>query len=294
MKRQIKIAVSACFLAACLAIRCIKYLFGSRDPQRLTILYYHAVRKSSLAGFERQMAMLARRARVVPADWDGDGPNRASAHRRSAVAIVFDDAFESVFDNAVPVLEAYGFRCTVFVPSGCIGQPPSWMTETDADATERVASAERLSHLSGDVVTIGSHTVTHPRLSSLSREAARREIVQSMQDLSALTGKTVTSLAFPYGDHNDDLIELCRSSGYRQVYTIEPVPVLPGSGAFARGRVAVDPGDGRFEFLLKMSGAYQWMSVVSAAKKWLLTPSPRKRPRQRPAAGIAPRDIPVP
>jgi peptidoglycan/xylan/chitin deacetylase (PgdA/CDA1 family) len=281
MKRQIKIAVSACFLVASMAVRRLKYLFGLCERERLTILYYHAVRKSSLSGFERQMDLLARRARVVPADWDGDGPDGASVSRRPIVAIAFDDAFESVFDNAVPVLEAHGFRCTVFVPSGCIGQTPSWAMETDADRTERVASAERLAQVPEDVVTIGSHTVTHPRLSSLPREAARREIEQSMRDLSALTGKTVTSLAFPYGDHDDDLIELCRRSGYKQVYTIQPVPVLPGSGAFARGRVAVDPSDGQFEFLLKMSGAYQWMCVASALKKRLLNSAGIRLPRPK-------------
>jgi peptidoglycan/xylan/chitin deacetylase (PgdA/CDA1 family) len=219
--------------------------------------------------------MLARQARVVAADWDGDGPDGPSANRRPIVAIAFDDAFESVFDNAVPILAAYGFRCTVFVPSGYIGQPPSWITDSDPDSAERVAGAERLSHLAGDVVTIGSHTVTHARLSALSRDAARREIVQSRQDLSALTGQTVTSLAFPYGDHNEYLIELCRSSGYKQVYTIQPVSVSPGSGAFARGRVAVDPSDGRFEFLLKVSGAYQWMCIASSIKSRLFNPSRR-------------------
>jgi peptidoglycan/xylan/chitin deacetylase (PgdA/CDA1 family) len=269
MKRYVKMAVSACVLAGLTAAVTIRRLFGSDRQPYLTILYYHALPKAQLSGFKRQMDMLARRARVVAADWDGDRPDQPSSDHRYIVAITFDDAFEGVLDNAVPVLAAHGFHCTIFAPSGCLGQPPSWAMETEADRSERVADAERLSRLPGDLVTIGSHTVTHPHLTALSTEAARRELIQSIQDLTVLTGKSVRLLAFPYGDHDDAVVELCRSSGYRHVYTIEPTPVWPGAGEFARGRVAVDPGDGPLEFLLKLTGSYRWLPIASAVKRKL-------------------------
>jgi len=272
MTRHAKIAASAGFLLGLTVAATIRRLFGWKMQLSLTILYYHAVPKARLASFERQMAMLARRARVVAADWDGDGLDPPPANHRPLVAITFDDAFESVLDNALPVLAAHGFQCTIFAPSGCLGQPPSWAMETNADCAERVATAERLSRLPDDFVAIGAHTVSHPHLSVLSKEAARREIVQSMQDLTALTGRSVRLLAFPYGDYDDAVIELCRSSGYKQVYTTRPLPVWPGSGAFARGRIAVDPGDGPFEFFLKLTGSYRWMPISSAVKR-MLSPS---------------------
>lgn len=269
MKRYIKIAVSACVLMGLTAAATIRRLFGSDRQPYLTILYYHGLPKARLASFEQQMGLLARRARVVAADWEGDGPDRSSADHRYIVAVTFDDAFESVLDNALPVLATHGFHCTIFVPSGCLGQPPSWKMEANEDCAERVADAEQLSRSPSDLVTIGSHTVTHPHLTELSTETARHELITSMQDLTVLTGRCVRLLAFPYGDHDDAIVELCRSSGYRYVYTIQPIPIRLGAGEFVRGRIAVDPTDGPLEFLLKLSGSYRWLPVVSAVKRKL-------------------------
>jgi peptidoglycan/xylan/chitin deacetylase (PgdA/CDA1 family) len=56
--------------------------------------------------------ILARHVRVVPADWQG------LAEHVHNVAVTFDDAFESVIKNALPIMEKYGFHATIFVPSG--------------------------------------------------------------------------------------------------------------------------------------------------------------------------------
>jgi peptidoglycan/xylan/chitin deacetylase (PgdA/CDA1 family) len=48
-------------------------------------------------------------------------------------------------------------------------------------------------------IEIGAHTVTHPVLSSLSPAEQRREIESSKSRLESLTGKRVTSFAYPYG-----------------------------------------------------------------------------------------------
>jgi hypothetical protein len=43
--------------------------------------------------------------------------------------------------------------------------------------------------------------------------------------------------------------------------------IKPGAGAFKRGRVAVEPDDTLWEFILKTLGAYRWMPAASALKK---------------------------
>ncbi len=48
------------------------------------------------------------------------------------------------------------------------------------------------------LVTVGAHSLTHPRLSALSLDAARREIVGSRQRVQAMVGQC-DHFAFPYG-----------------------------------------------------------------------------------------------
>jgi peptidoglycan/xylan/chitin deacetylase (PgdA/CDA1 family) len=58
---------------------------------------------------------------------------------------------------------------------------------------------ELLELASGDLVEIGAHTLTHPVLSQLPPEQQQVEIGGSKQRLEVLTGKNITSFAYPYG-----------------------------------------------------------------------------------------------
>ena len=269
MKRYIKIVISLVFYILSMVAARVIHLGGVRTRRPLTILYYHAVPLELITGFAAQMRTLARIAHVVAPDWDGTEPSGISLRKNYFVAITFDDAFESVLDNAVPVLKNYEFPCSIFVPSGCLGQSPSWPMEITTGRNQFVADACRLKRLSPDIIKIESHSKSHPHLTELSVDMARSELEESMADLTRLIGREVDLLAYPYGEHNKRIDELAQICGYKYVFTIVPSPVRPGIDDYARGRTAVEPDDGHLEFFLKATGSYAWMCVVSSAKSWL-------------------------
>jgi peptidoglycan/xylan/chitin deacetylase (PgdA/CDA1 family) len=51
----------------------------------------------------------------------------------------------------------------------------------------------------GDLVEIGAHTLTHPVLANLAPDQQQHEIGGSKRRLEALTGKKISSFAYPYG-----------------------------------------------------------------------------------------------
>lgn len=261
MKRHLKIAISCFFYGLWWPIFVLAELLGRDLGQRLVILYYHGVPDWNRTRFARQMNMLARRTTVVGADWRG---GRAKG---PLCAITFDDAFSSVLTNALPELAKWQLPCTIFVPAGTMGRTPDWVMETALEPTEVVASQELIKSLPPSLVTIGAHTVSHPFLSRIPREAAREELELSRSILSALTGQTVHLMSFPYGDYDQQVAAMCKEAGYELVFGIDPKPVNPRAGDFVRGRVAVDPSDGRLEFFLKVSGSYSWMRFASAIKQ---------------------------
>jgi peptidoglycan/xylan/chitin deacetylase (PgdA/CDA1 family) len=264
MKRYVKVIISCVYFAAARAVRGLARASGRNMPGSMMILYYHSVPLSKRAGFARQMAILARHAHVVPADWS-DEPDLA----RPTVAITFDDAFTSVIDNALPELARHGFPCTIFVPSGVLGRNPDWAMEGNSERTEMVVDAARLTEMRGPLVAIGAHSVSHPRLTRIAPERARAEIGGSRAAIARLIGVPVTLFAFPYGDYDASVVEICRQEGFKHAFTIVPEPVDPGAGSLIRGRVYVDPDDGNLEFALKMTGAYAWMPWASALKQRL-------------------------
>lgn len=262
-KRILKIGISLLYLSAENLYRFTQKILGGDAKRRLVILYYHAVPERHRSRFARQMESLNRGANVVPASYRG--PLRAD---RCNVAITFDDAFVSVAENALPELASRRFHATVFVPTGLLGRGPTWAMETgNLDANETVMSSDQLKMLKSDLVTLGSHTVTHPRLSKLPLPDARTEIEDSRAALQQVTSQDVRTFSFPYGDYAPSTLELCRAAGFDQVFSIRPEPVDPESSTFVRGRVKVEPFDGQLEFFLKYHGAYAWIVHASALKQ---------------------------
>ena len=235
-----------------------------RPAPKLTILYYHAVPERLAAAFDAQMAYLSRTANIVAADHTGplsaDQPN---------VAVTFDDAFRSVREHALPALIRHGVTATIFVPTGYLGRTPGWRMETSGDREEVVMSGEEIAGLPTDHISIGSHTVDHPHLSQLAPDAAATQLQASRAALETLLGRTVDTLAFPYGDHDVYVVEQARAAGYRFVYTVAPQAVRAGAEQISRGRTSADPADSPRLFALKARGAFDWMPMASRAKRAL-------------------------
>lgn len=265
VKRLGKLAISLAYLAAQGLSRFILQAIGRSPGQRLVILYYHGVPSADRANFARQLQAIERGARVWPAFHRGSLP----ADKQN-VAITFDDAYVSVAENALPELAARGFHSTIFIPVGSLGTAPTWpMGDGSLDAGETVMPAPQIARLPSSLVTLGSHTTTHPRLSRIDFSNAREEIEGSRVKLQTLTTQDIRLFAFPYGDYDLSIIELCEVVGYDYVFTTTPQPVDTTSSDFVRGRVRVDPFDGPLEFFLKYRGAYAWVPLVSSFKQKL-------------------------
>jgi N-acetylglucosaminyl-diphospho-decaprenol L-rhamnosyltransferase len=263
-KRNTKIVISLIYHVGTSLVRGLRQVVGYPVQHRLIILNYHGVPSPLRVNFGRQLEMLSAYARVVPADYQG-----AAVRGGRSIAVTFDDALKSTVDNAIPELCARSLPSTIFVPTELLGAPPTWNHEGGIDyGADSVASAEALRSLPSDLVQLGAHTLTHPHLPQLRREDARREIAECRERIREIFGTNARLFAFPYGEHDAATVELCRGAGYDRVFTIIPRSVDPASDQFERGRIIVDPADGRLEFYLKMSGAYGWMTYLFALKQW--------------------------
>jgi len=93
-----------------------------------------------------------------------------------------------------------------------------------APASGEFAPAERLSRSEIAVISeqfeIGAHTLTHPRLTSLTREAAWQEIVGSRMYLEDVTGCQVSSFCYPGGVFGPDHVQMVREAGFTYARTV--------------------------------------------------------------------------
>jgi peptidoglycan/xylan/chitin deacetylase (PgdA/CDA1 family) len=83
------------------------------------------------------------------------------------------------------------------------------------DAAGRPMGAEELRQIvSGGLIDVGAHTVTHPRLSRLPRAAQASEIQRSRDDCRAILGRDPVAFSYPNGDHAPESVELVKQAGF--------------------------------------------------------------------------------
>ncbi len=272
MKRVLKLLLSLAVRGWDIFRIGLLWLIGRQPPSSCVVLYYHGIHAAQRERFARQMDELVRLTRPLrpgyglphpgPLPSDGRGKRGRDSLQPGGrySAVTLDDGFVSVLKNALPELEQRGIPATWFIPSGCLGRRPPWLTNPESPAwQERVLTEEQLVSLKDHpLLTVGSHSVSHPRLPDLLDDACLRELRQSKSDLEGILGQQITEFSFPHGKCDERSIQLAKAAGYKRVFTIQPALALRSASEFVTGRVAVDPDDWRLEFRLKLLGAYRW------------------------------------
>lgn len=109
--------------------------------------------------------------------------------------------------------------------------------------SHRPLRAGDLAALASDpLVTIGSHTHSHPALASLASEAQRGEILEGRRRLETLLGRSVPWLAYPFGsraDVSNDTRDAARQSAKLAAVTTQPGAVTSSTDTLALPRVVV-------------------------------------------------------
>jgi peptidoglycan/xylan/chitin deacetylase (PgdA/CDA1 family) len=225
------------------------------------VVYYHSVDASQRLRFAKQMDELLSYANPI-------APSKAANLQPGTrhVMVTFDDGFRNFYECALPELVKRGIPVTMFVISDVIGK-----TFGPAGYSQDVMSLEQICALPEELVTIGSHTMTHPLLPSIDLNEAKREIALSRAKLEEQLHRSIVLFSFPYGGFNQKLVEICYEAGYRKVFTTLPYFAFKQPNEFVIGRVRVDPTDWPLEFRLKLAGAYRWLPWAFELKRKVLT-----------------------
>ncbi len=142
----------------------------------------------------------------------------ASLPKCDQPVISFDDGYTDTYTHAFPTLSEFGLTGTVFVISDMIGKKNTW--DANFFGSFSHISKEQISELARHGWVIGSHTKTHRSLNRLKPAELKEELLRSKQDLEDLTGRAVESISFPFGHYNKQVIETCRSIGYKTAVSI--------------------------------------------------------------------------
>jgi peptidoglycan/xylan/chitin deacetylase (PgdA/CDA1 family) len=257
LTRVVTLGISLGVYAVSAVDRFLNRLIRRAARSSCVVVYYHSVDAAQRARFAKQMDQLLSFAKPIAAN-EATTLQPGTRH----VAVTFDDGFKNFYECALPELVKRGIPATMFVITDVIGK-----TFGPDGYAQEVMSLEQIRALPESLVTIGSHTLTHPLLPSVDLEEAKKEIALSRVKLEEQLHRRIALFSFPYGGFNHKLVETCHEAGYQRVFSTLPYFAFREPNEFVTGRVRVDPTDWSLEFRLKLAGAYRWLPWAFEVKR---------------------------
>jgi peptidoglycan/xylan/chitin deacetylase (PgdA/CDA1 family) len=250
----------------------------------LPILYYHHVGEkrepfghrrlwTSRERFAEQLAYLAAAGYRCITLRDGLRLLRGEGGDASrTVVLSFDDGYDNFYQHAYPLLLQHGFAATVFVVTRDIGGVSRW----DEGFATALMDWTKIKEVHRHGIEIGSHTVSHPRLTTVPIESAQRELLQSRRELEDQLGAAAISFAYPYGNHSPLMQRLVSEAGYRLACSIRRGNLHAPEEMFSLKRVPVDDFTSLRRFRRRLTAIYDFTCRLQRLRRAL---------RRRTAAG---------
>jgi len=132
---------------------------------------------------------------------------------KKPVMITLDDAYEDNYVNAYPILKQYGFKATIFTPTGLVQNPEylSW---------------QQIAEMGGSgLVYFGNHTWSH-HSSAGTLAVQDKEISLADSQLTEKGQNPDKIFAYPYGNPSVDAENILTKYGYKMAFTTVPGNVM--------------------------------------------------------------------
>lgn len=242
------IFVLVLFLAGCSSIPPARTSdLSRRETVRVPILLYHhiqdlpgdasdSLRRWTLtpAQFVEHMDWVAQQGfDVITMAQMNEHLNHGAPLPAHPIILTFDDGWKDNYTAVLPVLRKYRFPATFFITTESVGH-------------SAFVTWEELKAMSEQGMDIQAHSVTHPHLTKLKDEAARREIEDSKKVIESRLGTAVVVFAYPFGNYSEKIISMVKDAGY------ESATIVSGNNlgylyradrSYALSRIAIEGGN---------------------------------------------------
>lgn len=248
------------------------------------ILMYHSIDNLGAAPyrrwvvsperFGRQMAVLAA-GRYWPLTMQ-ELAECLARHRPlppRSIAITFDDGLGDFASNALPVLEHFGYKATLFVVAGRVGKTADWL-EPLGEGQRPMLDWATLRDLAARGIEIGAHTMSHPQLDILPPALARQEIFESKAVLEGALAHPIRAFAYPHGYASPAIRALVAAAGFNTACRVRHALSATSENRFALSRIIMteDVSDAGLATLLGGHGlpvAPPVDRLVSSGWRWI-------------------------
>jgi L-malate glycosyltransferase len=235
----------------------------------LRILGYHRIaegRNDSLAvspdRFREQMRAVAESgAQPIRLDHALDLLRKPVTERY--ICVTFDDGYRDNLVSAAPVLAEFEIPATIYIASRIVDgdvpfhwydPPPLALSWPEVDEL-----------LSGGLIDVQSHTLTHPLLPQVDAMRSYAEIADSKREIETHVPYAITSFCYPAGLYGPREVGFVRDAGYAAAVTANPGVNAGDSELLELRRTMIYGADDRRTFAAKLGGALDAQTSLQRA-----------------------------
>lgn len=166
--------------------------------------------------------------------------------------ITFDDGYKDVLENALPILNKYGFSSTCYVVSDEVGNYNRW--DEGYKDRHNLMDIPDLNTWLNSGQDIGVHTATHVSLLNLQESRYTEEILNPKTKLeNFFPGRQFQDFCYPYGDFTPNVVNFIEQSrAYKTATTTVRGVAKAGDNALLLSRVFMKNNMGFVKTFLKV------------------------------------------
>ncbi|BCA79827.1 polysaccharide deacetylase family protein [Desulfuromonas sp. AOP6] len=201
-----------------LPLLCVLFFVGPPLAFSATVFVYHRFGDErypstniDLDVFRSQLDLLkAQNYTVMPLGEIVSHLESGGTFPEKTASLTVDDAYYSFLTGALPLLQEYGYKATLFVNTDAVGAK-GYLSWDDLRAISKVG------------IEIGNHSASHPymvnRKQGESEAAWNKRILadirKAQSELTLELGVEPQLFAYPYGEYSPDIVEIVRSFGFK-------------------------------------------------------------------------------
>jgi len=234
-----------------------------RNPR---ILMYHMIKKHThgkFRGLRVAPEMFERQIRYLKENgWYfatmSELANRKTRLPEKTVVITFDDGYEDNYTHAFPILKKYQAKATLYIVVDRHEREWSGNRKIKNRTGElmrepKLSDGQIREMARSGLFEIGSHTLTHPNLPTLSLEEKRKEICHSKKIIEEYFYIRCNAFCYPFGLFDERDVTLVEKAGYTSATTTQQgIEELAHADMLRLRRITVSGKDNFFAFKMKL------------------------------------------
>jgi len=224
----------------------------------IPILMYHSIGSSnnlsvSTNNFDKQMSFMKKNNYKTISFKDLNNLNKGFKY----FIITFDDGYEDVHDNALPIMKKYGFHSICYFVTSLIGQYNVWDLDQKNFNKLKLMDVDKISSWLNNGMDIGAHSATHQNLTTLDSIKKKIEIENPKKYFNDTFSINVESFSYPFGRYDEESLDLVKNNYNNAVTTHRSRYKIDKFHKHILPRIPINKSTNIFKFYLKIKTPYE-------------------------------------